>query len=286
MEDVIIEVKNLTKKYGKYPVLHNITFSIFEGQITAILGPNGAGKSTLLNILCTDLSFDQGEIRIAGNKLGRENKFIRKNVGIVFQNGVLDERLTIGENLRVRGGFYGLKGKRLAENISKAADMTGIKNLLLWEYGKLSGGQKRRSDIARALIHAPHILFLDEPTSGLDPEMRRMVWQAIKRIREETGMTVVMTTHYMEEAAFADKIIVINKGSIAFQGTVMDIREKFAKDKLILYTGDKITELEISNTGDALKILAAINNNYEDFEVIKGSMENAYLNIIGETQIR
>ncbi len=285
MKDSIIQVKNLTKKYGKCPVLHNMTFDISKGQITAILGPNGAGKSTLLNILCTDLSFEEGKIYVAGNKLGKENKAIRKNVGIVFQNGVLDERLTIGENLRVRGSFYGLRGKGLSTSINKAANMTNIKVLMEREYGILSGGQKRRCDIARALIHGPRILLLDEPSSGLDPEMRKIIWQAIERIREETGMTVVMTTHYTEEAALADEIMVVNKGKLAFQGKADEIREKFAKDKLILYSGNRKTELEISNTRDALNILCAVKNGFDDFEVIKGTMESAYLNIIGEAQI-
>ena len=282
MKENIIRIKNLTKSYGEDPVLRAIDLTISKGQVTAILGPNGAGKSTLLSILCTDLSFDEGEIYIAGHKLGKENKIIRKKVGIVFQNGILDERLTVGENLRVRGGFYGLKGALLSSLILRAADMTGISSLISREYGTLSGGQKRRCDIARALLHEPHILFLDEPSSGLDPEMRSMVWQAIRRIKKETGMTVVMTTHYMDEATFADKIIVINKGHLAFEGTAIDIRERFAKDKLILYSGDKVTEIEISSTSEALKILTIVKNSYDDFEVIKGSMESAYLNIIGK----
>lgn len=282
MKDNIIQVRNLTKRYDKDSVLNAISISISKGQIVAILGPNGAGKSTLLNILCTNLSFDEGEVHIAGYKLGKENKDIKRSIGIVFQNGVLDERLTVGENLRIRGGFYGFRKTVLSSCIQKSAEMTGISSLMDHEYGSLSGGQKRRCDIARALINEPHILFLDEPSSGLDPEMRRIVWQAIRRIRKETGMTVVMTTHYMEEASFADKIIVINKGNIAFEGTAVGIREKFAKDNLILYAGSKAMKLEISNTADALKILAAVRNSYDDFEVIKGSMESAYLSIIGE----
>lgn len=282
MKSNIIQVINLTKNYGKYNAIHNMTFNISKGQITAILGPNGAGKSTLLNVLCTDLPFEEGEIYIAEKKLGKENKLIRKYVGIVFQNGVLDERLTVAENLCVRGSFYGLRGNELSTRISKVADMTNIKILLEREYGILSGGQKRRCDIARALIHDPRILFLDEPSSGLDPEMRQMVWDAILRIRKETGMTVILTTHYMEEATFADEIIVVNKGRLAYQGKVEDIREKFAKDKLILYTGNRKTEFELTKTRDALKILSAVKNGYDDFEVIKGTMESAYLNIIGE----
>lgn len=282
MNESIIQVRNLIKSYGKHSVLQNLTFDIAKGQITAVLGPNGAGKSTLLNILSTELPFEEGEIYIAGNKLGSKNKIIRKNIGIVFQNGILDERLTVSENLRVRGGFYGLRGNELSMCINKVVKLTNIERLIESDYGILSGGQKRRCDIARALIHDPYILFLDEPSSGLDPEMRKMVWQAVERIKTETGMTVVMTTHYMEEAALADNIIIINKGTVFFQGTSDEIKERFAKSKLILYSGNKKTELGLSNTKEALTILYAIKNSYDDFEVIKGTMESAYMSIIGE----
>ena len=213
-DEHIIKIRNLTKYYGKELIIDHMSLDICKGQITAILGPNGSGKSTLLNILCTDLPFDDGQVDMAGHKLGKENRHIRQNIGVVFQNSVLDERLTVIENLRVRGSLYGLKGRKLAESIENAAAITNIKELLTKEYGKLSGGQKRRCDIARALIHRPRILFLDEPTSGLDYENRNRIWRSIEDIKDETGMTVITTTHYMEETRFADNIIVIDKGRI------------------------------------------------------------------------
>lgn len=215
----MIEVRNLKKVYDGVPAVDGVSFSICKGQLVAMLGPNGAGKSSVINILCTSSDFDGGSVYINGFKLGKQNGRIRKNIGVVFQNGVLDERLTIRENLRVRANFYGIRGDQFVNTINETSAMTGITEILDRYYGKLSGGQKRRCDIARALIHKPKILFLDEPTSGLDPEMRDELLETIDKIRYKNSMTILMTTHYMDEAKRADRILTMKKGRVTFDGT-------------------------------------------------------------------
>ena len=215
----MIKVSNLKKAYDGVPAVDGVSFSICKGQLVAMLGQNGAGKSSVINILCTSSDFDGGSAYINGLKLGRQNGRIRKNIGVVFQNGVLDERLTIRENLRVRANFYGIRGDQFVNTINETSAMTGITEILDRYYGKLSGGQKRRCDIARALIHKPKILFLDEPTSGLDPEMRDELWETIDKIRYKNSMTILMTTHYMDEAKRADRILTMKKGRVTFDGT-------------------------------------------------------------------
>ena len=219
IEEPIIRVRDLKKTYGAVPAVNGISLDISKGQMAAIMGPNGAGKSTLMGILSTAQGFDEGQIKVAGMDIRRNSRKIRQIIGVVFQNGVLDQRLTVGENLRVRADFYGLKGKRLEDHISLTAELTGISGFIDRPYGKLSGGQKRRSDIARALIHSPRILYLDEPAAGLDPGIRNSIINTIDSIRKNTEMTVLMTTHYMDEAAIADKIIIMKKGEITREGT-------------------------------------------------------------------
>ncbi len=214
----MIKVKNLKKSYEDIPAVDGVSFHVCKGQMVAMLGPNGAGKSSVINILCTSSDFDGGSVYIDNLKLGEQNKRIRKNIGVVFQNGVLDERLTIRENLCVRAKFYGIRGNQLVEAMEETSAMTGITEILDSYYGKLSGGQKRRCDIARALIHKPKILFLDESTSGLDPDIRREIWDTIDSIRYNNKMTILMTTHYMDEVKRAERIITMKKGHITFDG--------------------------------------------------------------------
>lgn len=278
----IIQVSDLKKSYGAVPAVNGISFSICKGQVTAMLGPNGAGKSTVLGILSTALSFDSGMVKICGHDIRRRSSRIRKIVGVVFQNGVLDQRLTVAENLRVRGDFYGLRGKRFEGRICEVAELTGITDLMDRYYGVLSGGQKRRCDIARGLIHSPHILFLDEPTAGLDPDMRNIIMATIETVKKKTGMTVLMTTHYMDEVSKVDKIIVMKKGNIILEGHPEAVKDMFSKDILILYTDSSKREIRLDKTTDALKILEEQRGRYDSFEVIKGSMENAYVSVTEE----
>ncbi|MEA4893841.1 MAG: ABC transporter ATP-binding protein [Oscillospiraceae bacterium] len=299
--DRIIEVEGLHKSYGDIKAVNGLDFYVEKGKLFAFLGPNGAGKSTTIDMICTFLKPDSGSVTVDGYALGRDDTEIRKIIGAVFQDGVLDELLTVGENLRVRGGFYGLKGRKLKEAVSRTAEQTGITELLGRPYGKLSGGQRRRCDIARALINTPKILFLDEPTTGLDPQTRKYVWDTISGIREKNDMTVFLTTHYMEEAADADYVIVIDKGEISARGTPSELKEKFSYDRLVI-SSHRTVELEerltcsglacsavadtvtvpLSSTLDSLPIIESCRDLIESFEVIKGTMDDAFITITGK----
>ncbi len=234
----IIEVYDLHKSYGYIPAVKGLDFYVERGKLFAFLGPNGAGKSTTIDIICTFLKPDEGRVTVDGYVLGKDDNMIRSMIGTVFQDGLLDRLLTVHENLKIRGGFYGLKGRALDESIKNAAQTTAITELLKRPYGKLSGGQKRRCDIARALVNTPKILFLDEPTTGLDPQTRRSVWKAIMELQKSTGLTVFFTTHYMEEAAVADYIIVIADGRLAAKGTPLELKETIQTDRLVLFGAD------------------------------------------------
>lgn len=291
----IIEIENLTKRYGDFTAVNNISFSVEEGEFVGFLGVNGAGKSTTINMMSTLFASDSGSIKICGYNL-KQSEEIRKNIGIVYQENVLDDLLTVNENLVFRGVLHGIAKTDVRKKISELTEMFGIDEILNKKYKFLSGGQKRKCEIAAALLHTPKILFLDEPTTGLDPASRIEVWSVIKKMRESTDVTVFLTTHYMEEAAEADKIIIIDKGSIIAQGTPGELKEKYACDYLKIYSdkniSDRLTEFECSinnnctviklnNTVDAIEIL---NNLYKDitaFEVLQGTLDDVFINATG-----
>lgn len=299
--DKIIEVEGLHKSYGSVKAVNGLDFYVERGKLFAFLGPNGAGKSTTIDIICTFLKPDCGSVTVDGFALGRQDTEIRKIIGAVFQDGLLDELLTVEENLKIRGGFYGLKGKKLREAVAYTAETTGVTEILKRPYGKLSGGQRRRCDIARALINTPKILFLDEPTTGLDPQTRKYVWDTITEIRKKNDTTVFLTTHYMEEAACADYVIVIDKGEISARGTPSELKEKYSNDRLVIsshktaelseileskhlqYTvlADTIT-VSLPSTLDSLPIIESCRNYIESFEVVKGTMDDAFIAITGK----
>lgn len=280
----IIEVDHLVKSYGTVKAVKDISFYVEEGGLFAFLGPNGAGKSTTINMICTFLRPDGGSVIVDGSRLGEDDKHIRENIGIVFQNSLLDDLLTVEENLFIRGSFYNLKGDALKKAVLKAAKATELMGFLKRPYGKLSGGQRRRADIARALIHTPRVLFLDEPTTGLDPQSRRSIWNTIKKLQAEQGMTVFLTTHYMEEAEDADYCIVVDDGKIAAQGTPLDLKGRYAKDKLriLLAESGEIINLKLESTTEALDILKKYEGNIKEFTVEKGSMDDVFIGITGK----
>lgn len=299
--DRIIEVNGLHKSYGNISAVNDLDFYVEKGKLFAFLGPNGAGKSTTIDIICTFLKPDHGNITVDGFILGKQDTEIRKIIGAVFQDGLLDELLTVEENLKTRGAFYGLKGKALKAAVQRTAETTGVTELLKRPYGKLSGGQRRRCDIARALINTPKILFLDEPTTGLDPQTRKNVWDTITDIQKKNDMTVFLTTHYMEEAACADYVIVIDKGEISARGTPSELKEKFSNDRLII-SSRNISEvvkrldekgivstliadtavISLSSTIDSLPIIEICKDCIESFEVVKGTMDDAFIAITGK----
>jgi multidrug/hemolysin transport system ATP-binding protein len=297
----IIEVNHLVKKYGDVQAVKGIDFYVEKGKLFAFLGPNGAGKSTTINSICTFLKPNEGEVIVNGYRLGKDDDGIRDSIGTVFQESLLDKLLTVEENLRLRGSFYNLHGRALNEAIERVVKATELQDFLKRPYGKLSGGQRRRADIARALIHTPQILFLDEPTTGLDPQTRKNVWDTVKRLQKEEGMTVFLTTHYMEEAEEADYCIVIDDGLIAAKGTPYELKERYAKDQLKLkcldieHVKENLTKSNIAfinkedmlivyleNTMDAIDILNTNREALEGFTVVKGSMDDVFIGITGK----
>lgn len=210
----IIEVKNLVKNYKDVHAVNDISFTVEEGSFFAFLGINGAGKSTTINILCTVLEKTSGNVKIGGYDLDKEKNKIKELIGIVFQGSVLDKQLTVKENLESRASYYGLNKKEIAKRIESLTQTFDLSEILKRKYGTLSGGQRRRVDIARALINRPKLLFLDEPTTGLDPKTRLQVWEIIHNLRKETGLTVFLTTHYMEETVDCDNVVIMIRAKL------------------------------------------------------------------------
>ena len=297
----IIEVKGLSKRFGDVQAVKNIDFHVNAGQLFAFLGPNGAGKSTTIDIICTLLQADSGEVRINGYILGKDDFAIRSDIGVVFQTNLLDKLLTVKENLEVRGSFYGLSKSEWEPAFLRATQAAGVTEFLDRPYGKLSGGQKRRADIARALINTPKILFLDEPTTGLDPQTRKNVWDTIRKLQAEHGMTIFLTTHYMEEAASADYVVIIDEGEIIAEGTPDALRERYSSDVLKMRTGTvsevsrildahqmqyelqkDLFRVKLAKTLDALPILEQCKTYLTYFEVVAGSMDDAFIAITGK----
>ncbi len=299
--DHIIEIRDLKKSYKDIKAVKGISFYVEEGKLFAFLGPNGAGKSTTIDIICTFLDPDGGSVSVNRFELGKQDKEIRDCIGVVFQDGLLDNLLTIEENLRARAGFYGLKGKARDSAVNNALKSVGIETLAKRPYGKLSGGQRRRCDIARALLNTPKILFLDEPTTGLDPQTRKAVWDMIRTLQKESGVTVFLTTHYMEEAAEADYVIVIDDGLVAAKGTPAELRGRYAKDTLTLNYSDEseverlLTEkglqytkisdtikVNLESTMDSLPLIEACRSYITGFQVTAGTMDDAFIGITGK----
>lgn len=300
LNNKIIEVRQLQKSYKDVKAVNGIDFYVAEGELFAFLGLNGAGKSTTIDMLCTFLKLDRGSIKINNYEVGKDDEKIKSLVGVVFQESVLDELLTVKENLITRSKLYNMSKDEFNKNLEEIADITGIREIINRQYRKLSGGQRRRVDIARALINKPKILFLDEPTTGLDPKTRKNVWEMIRTLQKDNNMTVFLTTHYMEEASKADYIVVMDKGVIAAKGTTDELKEKYAKDKMIIYFDDEKSDfienylkennyeffiqnnnitIEINTTLDSIKIIDDCRIYINSFEVIKGSMDDVFLNI-------
>lgn len=300
-DNYILEVRDLVKRYGNFVAVNNISFKVKKGSLFAFLGLNGAGKSTTINIITSIIIKNSGKVFINGRDLDRESYKIKSEIGIVFQNSVLDGALSAKENLQIRSRYYGIKKNEWKEREKILIDMLDLSSFYDKPIAKLSGGQKRRVDIARAMVHNPKLLILDEPTTGLDPQTRVSVWNLINMLREKTGMTVFLTTHYMEEAEKATYIVVMNKGSIIAEGTPNELKNTYSSDYLILHsrrekkTDDLLTQdysyiynndlhfykIKMKDTLSALDFLK-MHPEYSDFEIIKGNMDNVFLNITEE----
>lgn len=299
--DKIIQVKGLKKSYGEIEAVKDIGFYVERGKLFAFLGPNGAGKTTTINIISTLLNKDAGTVSVNDHVLGEDDALIRGDIGIVFQDSVLDDLLTVEENLWTRGSFYGLSHDELKENVEKALAATNIADIRNRRYKSLSGGQRRRADIARALLHHPKILFLDEPTTGLDPQTRKSVWNTIIELQHKHGVTIFLTTHYMEEADGADFVIVIDEGEIAAKGTPMQLKNTYSGDLLIVEPGNEkeiksyfddkgldyvkandTFRVTLDSTLDAIQILRDNEKSIDSFEVKHGTMDDAFIGITGK----
>ncbi|HDU7437270.1 TPA: ABC transporter ATP-binding protein [Listeria monocytogenes] len=299
----MIKLTNVVKKFGKIEAVKGINLEVEKGSLFAFLGENGAGKSTTLSMICTESEPTSGEIYIDDEKLTFKNrKLFRQKLGVVFQENVLDDLLTVRENLYNRASLYGKTKAEITERLALVSSIMGIEDILNRRFEKLSGGQKRRAEIARAIMHDPEILLLDEPTTGLDPKTRVSVWKIIDYLREELGMTVFLTTHYLEEAKDADQLAVIKKGKIIAQGTPTNIRSRFSVDKIFFYDA-KVAELQkimkkanlpfkvskatmrVDVINQDVEILAILNQAaglYGSFEVIKGNLDDAFISMIKE----
>ncbi|MGN0166851.1 MAG: ATP-binding cassette domain-containing protein [Acetatifactor sp.] len=279
----IIRVTGLKKYFREIKAVDDISFCVEKGELFGFLGVNGAGKSTTINMLCTLYRPTSGEIEICGHRAGKEDGEIRNHIGVVWQNNCLDEKLTVKENLYVRGAMYGQSAGKLRENIERVCERLKLQDIYGRCYEKLSGGQKRRCEIAAALVNTPEILFLDEPTTGLDPATRKLVWESLDKLRREDGMTVFLTTHYMEEAAKASHIAIIDSGRIKEYGTPFELKERYAKDKLRLVYGDEETQITLPDSMAALPILKEEEERLTGFELVQGTMDDVFLNVTGKS---
>ena len=291
----VIEVKNLSKSYGELKAVDNISFSVKEGELFAFLGVNGAGKSTTINMICNITKPDNGDIKICGFDI--TNIEAKKSIGVVFQGSVLDDRLTVLENLKSRAAIYNLSKDYINNRINELVELLDLGEIINKRYKNLSGGQRRRCDIARALIHKPKILFLDEPTTGLDPKSRIMVWNVINNLRKNANLTVFLTTHYMEETKDANRVVIIDHGHILVNDTPINLKGKYTCNYLKIYI-NKNSEIEsrfnkfdyktnayyipFDNSKEIISFIEKNKDILTDFEVIKGDMDDVFLNVTGK----
>lgn len=295
----IIEISHLNKRFGEVQAVKDLSFRVGEGELFAFLGINGAGKSTTINMLCGQLMPDDGEIRIDGKSLQEDPDGMKRKLGIVFQNSVLDKALSVRDNLESRAALYGISGKAFQGRLEELAEHLDFQDLLKRTVGKLSGGQRRRIDIARALIHSPQILILDEPTTGLDPQTRKTLWNVVEDLRKNEKMTVFLTTHYMEEAAGAGYVVIIDKGSIAAEGTPLELKNAYSGDFVTIYGAEEaeIQKLEmpyekdreqdlfrlfVPNTARATELILKHPEVFRDYEIAKGKMDDVFLAVTGK----
>lgn len=293
----IIKIDHLSKSFGEVKAVQDISFRVKEGELFAFLGVNGAGKSTTINIMCGQLSKDGGNIEIDGQDLDKNINNIKKGLGVVFQNSVLDAPLTVYDNLKSRASLYGITGDTFKKRLGELASMLDFGDLLKRPVGKLSGGQRRRIDIARALINKPKILILDEPTTGLDPQTRKTLWSVISDLRKNENMTVFLTTHYMEEAAEADYVVILDSGKVSAEGTPLQLKNEYTGDYVVIYNADedKIKELGVEyekirdayklyvpNTKKATELIIGNSELFVDYEITKGKMDDVFLNVTGK----
>jgi ABC-2 type transport system ATP-binding protein len=296
-----IEVENFTKRYGNYVAVDDISFTVEQGTLFAFLGPNGAGKSTTINTLCTIQEKTSGILRINGNDVSSNKTRVRNDIGIVFQDTTLDGKLTVAENLKLHCDFYNVPRTEVNGRIKFVMDLVAIKE---WEHSpvdSLSGGLKRRTEIARGLVHFPKVLFLDEPTTGLDPQTRANVWDYIHNLQKQKNITIFLTTHYMDEAEICDKVAIIDHGKIVAHDTPYNLKKKYTSTTMKIKTGDLVPlgrycaehamksmvrdeQLVVYTTEvqPVLEIVSIFKDTIEDIEINKGTLNDVFLSITGK----
>ncbi len=293
----IISIDGLCKSFGDVKAVQNLSFQVKKGELFAFLGVNGAGKSTTISILCGQLAKDAGTVFVCGEDVEKGMEKICRKLGVVFQSSVLDKALTVRDNLQSRAALYGITGKEFKKRLAELASLLDFENLLNRTVGKLSGGQRRRIDIARAILHKPELLILDEPTTGLDPQTRKLLWDVVRTLRRTDGMTVLLTTHYMEEASDADYVVIIDSGKISAEGTPLELKNKYTGDFITLYgvSEDNINNLglpfekirdavrvSVPDTRAATQLILEHPELFSDYEITKGKMDDVFLAVTGK----
>ncbi len=295
--DEIIKIERLYKSYGDVQAVKDLSFKVKKGELFAFLGLNGAGKSTTISIMCGSLKKDEGMVEINGKNIDGDMAEIKRDIGVVFQNSVLDKPVSVYDNLKTRAALYGIKGAAFEKRLQELCEAFDLDSILKRPVGKLSGGQRRRVDVARALIHEPKILILDEPTTGLDPQTRKTVWQVVENLRKAKGMTVFLTTHYMEEAADADYVVILDGGQIAAEGTPLQLKNEYTGDFITLYNvteeagqtlGKPFTKTQgalriaVKDTKEATELILKHPEIFTDYEIVKGKMDDVFLAVTGK----
>lgn len=293
----IIEIEHLNKRFAEVQAVRDLSFHVRPGELFAFLGVNGAGKSTTISILCGQLAKDSGSVRVCGESIDQNMPHIARKLGVVFQNSVLDGALSVRDNLRSRAALYGITGAAFKARLAELAELLDFSGLLNRTVGKLSGGQRRRIDIARALLHRPEILILDEPTTGLDPQTRKLLWDVVQELRRRENLTVFLTTHYMEEAADADYVVILDSGAIAAEGTPLDLKNAYTGDFITLYGVDAealrplglpcealrgAVRLAVPDTAAATRLIVEHPELFTDYEITKGKMDDVFLAVTGK----
>ena len=292
----IIKIDKVSKSYGNLKAVNNLSFLVKEGEFFSFLGINGAGKSTTINMICGELSKDSGSIEVCGEEVDGNNTSLKEKIGVVFQDSLLDKSLSVYDNLKIKASLYDITGKDFLDRYEELSKLFNLKEIEKQPISKLSGGQRRRVDIARAIIHNPSILILDEPTTGLDPGTRKSIWKVLNNLRKEKNLTIFLTTHYMEEAADSDYIVILDKGTTIAEGTPLELKNKYASDTVYIYNVDEENIKKLGKSykkvRDGFKIIVKdlkeatdliINNKelFKDYEVIKGKMDDVFLNATG-----
>ena len=295
--DKVIEIQHLNKAFGSVQAVNDLSFQVRKGELFAFLGVNGAGKSTTISIICGQLKKDSGVVKIGGDDIDKSSGDIKRMIGVVFQDSVLDKPLTVKENLESRAALYGITGKAFEKRLEELSNILDFKGFLNRQVGKLSGGQRRRIDIARALLHKPEILILDEPTTGLDPQTRKLIWNIIEKLRVSENMTVFLTTHYMEEAASAGYVVILDKGRIVAEGTPYQLKNQYVQDYVSIYGADETKvkklgkpykvirdgyQIQVKDTREATKLIVENQELFSDYEVVKGGMDDVFLVVTGK----